>query len=100
MKGTHMRYVYLFALGLASLCAGQNLAAPSPTADADGAAPAPAPAPPPAPANAPPKPLQIGPVTVTGSLRARLYVWDWFEAPPYRNQYENSGNLLRVSFAE
>jgi hypothetical protein len=33
-------------------------------------------------------------------LRARLYAWDWFEAPPYDNSYQYSGNLLRFSLSE
>ena len=53
---------------------------------------------------APPQPMKIGDVVVTGTLRARLYDWDWFEptngATTYTNQYAYSGNLLRLNFAE
>lgn len=45
-------------------------------------------------------PMKIGDVTVTGSLRSRLYAWNWFQAAPGENQYEYSGNLLRLNFAE
>ncbi len=45
-------------------------------------------------------PIKLGDVTVTGSLRSRLYVWDWFQAAKGENQYEYSGNLLRLNFAE
>ncbi len=52
------------------------------------------------PAAGPPDPIKLGDVTVTGSLRSRLYVWDWFQAAAGDNQYEYSGNLLRLNFAE
>jgi hypothetical protein len=45
-------------------------------------------------------PIQLGPITVTGSLRARFYDWDWFKPVTGENQYEYSGNLLRLNFAE
>jgi hypothetical protein len=44
--------------------------------------------------------INLGPVTVTGSLRSRLYVWNWFHPASGQNQYEYSGNLLRVNLAE
>lgn len=44
--------------------------------------------------------LKLGDITVTGSLRSRLYVWDWFQPAAGENQYQYSGNLLRFSFAE
>jgi hypothetical protein len=48
-----------------------------------------------------PDPIRIGDVTVTASLRSRVYAWDWFDAGgSYQNQYGYSGNLLRVNFAE
>jgi hypothetical protein len=47
-----------------------------------------------------PEPLKLGDVTVTGSLRLRLYGWDWFQAASGENQYAYSGNLLRVNFSE
>ena len=39
-------------------------------------------------------------MTFTGSLRARFYAWDWFQPATGQNQYEYSGNLLRLNFAE
>ena len=37
----------------------------------------------------------------TATLRAREYVWDWFQpAGAYQNQYAYSGDLLRLNFAE
>ncbi|HUI79126.1 MAG TPA: alginate export family protein [Bryobacteraceae bacterium] len=45
-------------------------------------------------------PITLGDITVTGSLRARLYGWDWFQAAGGENQYEYSGNLLRLNLAE
>src|SRR6267143_257952 len=45
-------------------------------------------------------PLTLGPVTVTGSVRLRGSAWDWFEPIAGENQYEYSGNLVRVNFAE
>ena len=53
-----------------------------------------------APAAGSPDPIRLGDITVTGSLRARLYGWDWFQAAAGENQYEDSGNLLRLNFAE
>ena len=45
-------------------------------------------------------PMQFGDVTFTGSLRSRFYDWNWFRAATGENQYEYSGNLLRLNFAE
>lgn len=47
-----------------------------------------------------PDQIKLGDVTFTGSLRSRLYVWDWFQAAKGSNQYEYSGNLLRLNFSE
>lgn len=44
--------------------------------------------------------MKIGNVTFTGTIRARLYVWDWFKAPPGQNEYAYSGNFIRLNFAE
>jgi hypothetical protein len=57
-------------------------------------------APPPADPAAPPDGLKLGDVTFTGTLRSRLYLWDWFQAATGDNQYEYSGNYLRLNFAE
>jgi hypothetical protein len=47
-----------------------------------------------------PKPIKLGSVIVTGSLRSRLYGWDWFEPTAGDNSYAYSGNLLRVGFSQ
>jgi hypothetical protein len=49
---------------------------------------------------APDAPIKIGGVTVTGALRSRLYVWNWFQAPTGENQYAYSGNYLRLNLAQ
>ncbi len=67
-----------------------NSSAQSSTAAQPGAA---------APSNVAP-PIKFGDVTFTATLRSRLYVWNWFQAPPGENQYEYSGNLLRLNFEE
>jgi hypothetical protein len=45
-------------------------------------------------------PIQIDGVTVTGSLRSRLYGWDWFQPTSGENSYVYSGNLLRLGFSK
>jgi hypothetical protein len=45
-------------------------------------------------------PIKIGDVTFSGTLRDRLYVWNWFQAAPGENQYTYSGNYLRLNLAE
>jgi hypothetical protein len=47
-----------------------------------------------------PEPIKLGDVTMTGSLRSRIYAWDWFQPTSGENQYAYSGNLLRLNFAE
>ena len=44
--------------------------------------------------------LKIGSVTVTGSLRSRVYFWDWFQPTAGNNNYAYSGNLLRIGFSQ
>jgi hypothetical protein len=57
--------------------------------------------PPAAGTSAPPSgAITIGDVTITGSLRSRVYFWNWFQGATGENQYEYSGNLLRVSWSE
>jgi hypothetical protein len=46
------------------------------------------------------EPFKLGDVTVTGTLRARVYGWDWFQPTMGENEYAYSGNLLRLNFAE
>jgi len=47
-----------------------------------------------------PPPMRLGAVTVTGSLRSRIYSWDWFKPSSGDNQYVYSGNLLRLNLVE
>jgi hypothetical protein len=48
---------------------------------------------------APPPPSKIGAVTVQGSYRTRLEMWDWFEGAA-NHDYAFSGNILRVSLSQ
>ena len=50
--------------------------------------------------SAPDAPIKIGDVEVTGTLRSRLYVWNWFQAATGESQYTYSGNYLRLNLAE
>jgi hypothetical protein len=45
-------------------------------------------------------PIKIGDVTVTGSLRSRVYFWDWFQPTAGNNNYQYSGNLFRIGFSQ
>lgn len=45
-------------------------------------------------------PIKLGGITVTGSLRARLYDWDWFQPAAGNNNYAYSGNILRIGLSE
>src|ERR1700692_767706 len=45
-------------------------------------------------------PITLGPVTFTGSVRLRFSTWDYFQPLIGENQYEYSGNLARLNFAE
>lgn len=45
-------------------------------------------------------PIKLGDVTFSGSLRARMYGWNWFEPTAGNNSYIYSGNLLRFGFSE
>src|SRR5436190_14900350 len=53
-----------------------------------------------APAAAQSAPMKIGGVSVTGSLRSRVYFWDWFQPAAGDNSYQYSGNLLRLGFSQ
>src|SRR5439155_1187203 len=53
-----------------------------------------------APAPAVPQPIKLGDVTVTGTLRLRAYAWDWFQPTSGNNEYQYSGNFLRVNLSE
>lgn len=84
-------------LGSTALLAADALpdASDSPAANAPAQAAAPA-----AAAASASGALKIGDVTVSGSLRSRLYVWNWFQPAAGENQYEYSGDLLRVAFSQ
>src|SRR5215469_18985355 len=49
--------------------------------------------------NPPSAPLEIGGITVSGSLRTRVESWDWFGANA-NNSYTYPASILRLSFAE
>lgn len=51
-------------------------------------------------AAAAPKPIKIGSVTVSGSVRTRFEGWDWFTADTGDGTYGFSGNIARLSFAQ
>ncbi len=48
--------------------------------------------------------MMLGDVAFTGSLRARIYDWDWFQptngTTQYTNQYVYAGNIARLNFSE
>jgi hypothetical protein len=66
----------------------QSLAPASPAASA------------PATPTAVPQPLKLGDVTITGTVRSRMYAWDWFQPKSGNNEYQYSGNFLRFNFSE
>jgi hypothetical protein len=45
-------------------------------------------------------PIKIGGVTVTGSLRSRVYGWDWFQPDSGDNAYAYTGNILRIGLSQ
>jgi hypothetical protein len=51
-------------------------------------------------AQSPTEPLKLGSVMVQGSIRTRVYGWDWFQDPPYENSYAYPGTLIRLSFSQ
>jgi hypothetical protein len=53
-----------------------------------------------APTPAPDNSIKIGDITFAGTLRSRLYDWDWFQPTSGNNSYLYSGNLLRLGFSE
>jgi hypothetical protein len=59
-----------------------------------------APTPTPAPRQTTPAPLKIGSVTISGSLRARIESWDWFETPAAENNYNYGALTLRLSVSQ
>ncbi|HEV3202647.1 MAG TPA: alginate export family protein [Bryobacteraceae bacterium] len=53
-----------------------------------------------APATNSSAPIKVGGITVTGSLRSRLYFWDWFQPAAGNNTYQYSGNLFRIGLSQ
>ncbi len=47
----------------------------------------------------PAQPVTIGDVSVTGSLRTRVEMWDWFDAEA-NDEYAFSGSLLRLALTQ
>ena len=75
-----MGLVFVVLLALSALNAYGQQAAPAPAAT--------------------PAPIKLGDVTVTGSLRSRVYTWDWFQPASGNNEYQYSGNLLRLNLSQ
>jgi hypothetical protein len=48
----------------------------------------------------PPQPLEIGSVTVSGTIHERYEAWDFFAPPTGQNLYGYSGSLLRLGFSQ
>lgn len=51
-------------------------------------------------AQSPPSAVQIGTITVQGSVRTRVEAWDWFQDPHYENTYTFPGTLFRLGFSQ
>src|ERR1041385_676557 len=52
-------------------------------------------------ATAQPSPaIKSGGMTLTGSLRSRVYDWDWFQPDAGNNSYQYSGNLCRIGLSK
>src|SRR4051812_23056441 len=45
-------------------------------------------------------PIKIGDIAVTGSLRSRVYFWDWFQPTAGNHSYAYSGNIFRIGFSQ
>ena len=75
-----MRLNLLVFLGLGAIGAAQTVSAP--------------------PVPAAPKPLKLGSIVFSGSLRARVETWDWFQPSSGDNTYGYSGNILRFGFSQ
>jgi hypothetical protein len=48
----------------------------------------------------PAQPITLGGVTVSGSLRSRMYFWDWFQPTSGNNAYQYSGNIFRIGLSQ
>ena len=44
-----------------------------------------------------PQPPKSGDITISGSLRARGYSWDWFTPTSGNNDYQYPGNIFRLN---
>jgi hypothetical protein len=44
--------------------------------------------------------FKIGDVTIQGSIRTRVEVWNWFQGDSGENEYAFSGNIFRISATE
>jgi hypothetical protein len=53
-----------------------------------------------APAADPPAPITLGGITISGSIRSRVYSWDWFQPTAGNNNYQYSGNLFRIGLSQ
>lgn len=47
-----------------------------------------------------PDTIKLGDINFSGSLRSRMYDWDWFQPTSGNNNYIYSGNLLRLDFSQ
>ena len=47
-----------------------------------------------------PAPIKLGSVTVSGSIRSRVYFWDWFQPTSGNNSYQYSGNIFRIGLSQ
>jgi hypothetical protein len=45
-------------------------------------------------------PIRIGDLTLSGSVRSRVYFWDWFQPAAGENQYQYSGSLFRIGLSQ
>lgn len=78
----------------------QTASSSSPVPAPDTPAPPQLPAPAPVAAPAASKPIKIGNVTITGSIRTRAEMWDWFEPNTGDPSYTYLGTIGRVSFSQ
>jgi hypothetical protein len=46
------------------------------------------------------EPIKIGSITVSGSIRSRVYGWDWFQPDSGDNSYAYTGNILRIGLSQ
>src|SRR5262249_28699385 len=46
------------------------------------------------------EPIKIGTIILSGSIRARVYGWDWFQPDSGDNAYAYTGNILRIGLSQ